>query len=179
MAQKAAKTLAARNTQILNRTLSVSLAVHAFYLLVRLILFRASFTRNSFITYLLLWLPAAFIQFQFERIGRPTYVSGAAGERKELKKSGDDLEAKGLTEWMWDVLYWTYGCTILVAVLGDWAWWWWVVIPLYSGWLAYTTFMGAKGGMAGMTDSAGVPQGGASKRSQKLEKRGGQKMQYR
>jgi len=39
--------------------------------------------------------------------------------------------------------------------------------------------MGAKGGMAGMTDNASVPQGGASKRQQKMEKRGGQKMQYR
>lgn len=55
-----------------------------------------------------------------------------------------------------------------------------IVVPMYTGWIAYTTFTGAKSGMAGMTDSAGVPQaGGMSKRQQKAEKRGGQKVQYR
>ena len=55
-----------------------------------------------------------------------------------------------------------------------------IVIPAYSAWLAYTTFMGAQGGMSKLAgvDSAGTPQAG-SKRQQKMEKRGGQKVQYR
>lgn len=40
----------------------------------------------------------------------------------------------------------------------------------------YTTFMGARKGFA--PDAAGVPQP-TSKRQQKMEKRGGQKVQYR
>jgi hypothetical protein len=116
-----------RNTAILNRALLVSLGINIFYLLLRLLIFRSSFTRKSLILYLVLQLPAAFIQFQFERIGRPTYASKEGG-KGELRKSGDDLEAAGLTEWMWDVLYWTYGCTILAAVVGDWGWWAWVRI---------------------------------------------------
>lgn len=78
---------------------------------------------------------------------------------------------------MWDVMYWTYGCILLASVLGDWAWVWWAVVPLYSVYLAYTTYTGMRGGF---TDAAGVPQpGAASKRQQKMEKRGGQKVQYR
>ena len=78
---------------------------------------------------------------------------------------------------MWDVTYWTYGCILLVTVFGDWAWWFWGVMPLYSVYLAWTTYKGVSGGYA---DAAGVPQPGAtSKRQAKLEKRGGQKVQYR
>jgi len=176
MAQKAAKTLAAHNTAVLNRTLLLTLVIHTFFILLRCLLWRSSFTKISLALYILLCFPSFFIQFQFERIGRPTYGSSPG----ELRKSGEDLEAKGLTEYMWDVLYWTYGCVILAAVLGDWAWWWWIVIPAYSAWLAYTTFMGAQGGMSKLAgaDSAGTPQAG-SKRQQKMEKRGGQKVQYR
>lgn len=80
---------------------------------------------------------------------------------------------------MWDVVYWTYGVVFFVAVTGDWAWWLWGVIPLYSVYAAWTTYTGMKGGF---TDAAGVPQPGAagtSKRQAKMEKRGGQKVQYR
>lgn len=59
-----------------------------------------------------------------ERNSRPIYIG--EGEGAELRKSGEDVDAKGLTEWMWDVLYWTWGCTGLAAVVGDWAWWFWV-----------------------------------------------------
>ena len=113
MAQKAAKTLAARNTSILNRTLLLSLAFHGTFLLLRFLLLRRSLT-----IYALLSAPALIIQFWFERIGRPVH-----GPNGELRRSGEDLEAKGLTEWMWDVLYWTYLCLIIVAVIGDYGWW--------------------------------------------------------
>jgi hypothetical protein len=76
------------------------------------------------------------------------------------------------------VTYWTYGCILLAAILGDWAWWAWAVMPIYSAYLAWTTYTGMRGGYQ---DAAGVPQPEAatSKRQAKLEKRGGQKMQYR
>jgi len=50
------------------------------------------------------------------------------------------------------------------------------VIPVYSAYSAYTTYTGMRGGYQ---DAAGVPQPQASKRQAKMEKRGGQKMQYR
>lgn len=116
MAQKAAKTTAKRNTEILKRTQLIALAVHGFYLLLRILLFRRSWTRGAIITYILLSLPSVVIQIVFERNSRPRYNGN------ELKSSGEDLEAKGLTEWMWDILYWTWICIGLAAVFGDWAW---------------------------------------------------------
>jgi hypothetical protein len=122
MAQKAAKTLAARNTAILNRSLILTGIIHSVFWLLRFLIFRSSFTRKSLTLYILLTLPQLLIQFHFERNGRPSY----GAQPGDLRRSGDDLEAKGLTEYMWDVTYWTYGCILLVAVAGDWAWWWWV-----------------------------------------------------
>lgn len=95
------------------------MGVHGFHLLLRLVL-----VRRSFWAYLILSLPSLLIQFWFERIGRPTYAEGPNG--KELKRAGEDLEAKGLTEWMWDVVYWSWGCIVFTTLLGDWAWWFFV-----------------------------------------------------
>jgi len=78
---------------------------------------------------------------------------------------------------MWDVLYWTWGCMGAVCIFGDRAWWLWIVVPLYSAWLAWTTFMGMKRGLAGMGGAGDAA--GESKRQKKLEKRGGQRVQYR
>jgi hypothetical protein len=168
------------------------LGVHGFHLLLRF-----TFVRRSFWAYLLLSFPSLLLQFWFERVGRPTYTDGPNG--KELKRAGEDLEAKGLTEWMWDVVYWSWGCIVLTTLVGDWAWWFFVshshafvdlpslltrnqaVVPLYSAWLAYTTFTGARQGLmgGGAMPAEGASSGGQSKRQQKMEKRGGQKMQYR
>ncbi|KAL9008486.1 MAG: hypothetical protein Q9173_006392 [Seirophora scorigena] len=177
MAQKAAKQQAARNTSILKRTHLISLAVNAFFILLRLLVFRASSTRSTYLFYGLLSAPAVTIEFWFERIGRPVFAASG-----ELKKSGEDLEAKGLTEYMWDVLYWTWGCTVVATVFGDKAWWAYIVVPFYSIWLAWTTFGGMKQGMLGMTgggDTEGPTNGPTSNRQKKMEKKGGQKMQYR
>lgn len=62
-----------------------------------------------------------------------------------------------------------------------------VAVPVYSAWLAYSTFGNVKqmfgaggGGGGGAGEMAeGTSSGAASKRQQKMEKRGGQKMQYR
>lgn len=98
-------------------------------------------------------------------------------------RAGEDLDAKGLTEFLWDVLYWTWGCVVAAAFLGDKAWWLWAVIPIYGAWLAYTTFGSVRNGMAGLAGQGGeegVANGGAAtNRRRKMEKRGGQKVQYR
>ncbi|KAF2758943.1 DUF788 domain protein [Pseudovirgaria hyperparasitica] len=179
MAQKAAKTLATRNAARLNYTLYITLGVHLVYVLLRLLIFRSSFQRSSLIMYILFSLPSVVIEFWFESIARPTYTTSPSGA-PELKRSGEDLEAKGLTEYMWDVLYWTWINIILVAVVGDYAWWLYAVVPAYSAWLAWTTLMGYKQGMSGMVGAGSEGAVGTqSKRQQKMEKRGGHKMVYR
>ena len=96
-----------------------------------------------------------------------------------MKRAGEDLEAKGLTEWMWDVLLFTWGCLGFASVLGDWVWWAYGVVPAYSLWLVWGVYTGARGmmGGAGVSEgSGGVGEGaqGQSKRQAKMEKRGGQ-----
>ncbi|KAF1919489.1 hypothetical protein BDU57DRAFT_546139 [Ampelomyces quisqualis] len=172
MAQKATKTLAASNTSRLNQTLYLTLFIHLLYWALRGILYRSTFTRRSLLLYLLLSAPQLAIQFLFERQSRPVLTPDGA-----LTRAGEDLEAKGLTEYMWDVVYWTYGVIFFVAVTGDWAWWLWSVIPAYSVYAAWTTYTGMRGGY---TDAAGVPQPqAASKRQAKMEKRGDKKVAYR
>jgi hypothetical protein len=140
------------------------------YHLLRLLLFT-----RKLLPYILLTCPSLLIEFWFERIARPTY-----GTDGDLKRAGEDLEAKGLTEWMWDVLYWTWGCVVLVAIAGDWAWWAYAAVPVYSAYLGFTTYSGVRQGMAGLGGGGeGSAGGGQSKRQAKLEKRGGQKVQYR
>lgn len=57
------------------------------------------------------------------------------------------------------------------------------MVPLYSVWLAYTTVMGMKSGLAGMggggSDGGSAAAAAESKRQKKMEKRGGQRMSYR
>ena len=151
--------------------------MYLFFLLLRTILFQ-----RRLLPFILLTLPALVIEFWFERIGRPTYSEGVNG--KELKRAGEDLEAKGLTEWMWDVVYWTWGCTVFAALLGDRLWWLYLAVPLYSGYLAFATYSGVRQGFSGLGARAGaggeaIGSGGQSKRQAKMEKRGGQRVQYR
>lgn len=56
-----------------------------------------------------------------------------------------------------------------------------MTVPTYSVYLAYTTFTGARQGMAGLAGPGAAEEGVTtqSKRQSKLEKRGGQRMQYR
>jgi hypothetical protein len=172
MAQKATKTLAAANTKRLNLTLYLTLFVHLFYWLLRAFVYRASFSRRSLLLYLFLSAPQLLINLQFERIARPTHDASGA-----VKRAGEDLDASGLTEYLWDVTYWTYFCIVLAAVLGDGAWWCMVVVPAYSAYALWNVYTGMRGGF---TDAAGAPQPEAqSKRQAKMEKRGGQKMQFR
>ncbi|KAF2431380.1 hypothetical protein EJ08DRAFT_659978 [Tothia fuscella] len=177
MAQKAKKTQATRNAAKLDQTRLFTLSIHLFYLFFRMLYFRSTFTRRSFLLYFFLSVPSLLIQYWFEKIGRPAYGS----EPGELLKSGEDLDAKGLAEFLWDILYWTWGCIAFTAVLGDKAWFLYLVVPVYGAYAAYTTFTGARQSMAGMAGSAeeGSSIGSQSKRQQKMEKRGGQRMQYR
>ena len=156
----------------------ISLAVNILFIILRFAIFGKSRTRATYLLYFALSSPAFAIEFWFEKIGRPTN-----GPNGDLQKSGEDLEAEGLTEFMWDVLYWSWGCIAIVSLLGDKAWWLWAVIPLYSAWLAYTTFGSVRQGMAGLTGQGGrgsaLDGGATSKRQKKLEKRGGLKMHHR
>ncbi|KAJ5733509.1 hypothetical protein N7493_002295 [Penicillium malachiteum] len=166
MAQKAAKTLATRNSAVLTRTHLISAALHILFLFLHQIFHRP----RSLKPYFLLAVPTLVIEYYLDRVGRPRY-----NEDGSLRSAGEDLNATGLTEYMWDILYWTQGCILAVCIFNDRAWWLWAVVPLYSVYLAYTTVMGVKKGFAGMgggNRAEGDYEGAKSKREMKKEKRG-------
>lgn len=127
------------------------------------------------------------VEFYLDRLGRPRY--NPPPDTTTLRSPGEDLDASGLMEYMWDVVYWTWGCMVAVCAFGDKAWWLWIAAPLYSLYLGYSTFMGVRrGGLPGMSGpssaeepaAAGGSGDGAaeSKRQKKMEKRG-QRVKYR
>lgn len=98
-----------------------------------------------------------------------------------MKRAGEDLDAKGLTEFFWDVIYWTWINLVLVVVLGNRAWWLYLVVPAYTVYSVVTTASGIKGMLGGMGAAGGEGGNvaeGQSNRAKKMEKRG-QKVAYR
>jgi len=175
MAKKATKVLASRNATVLNRSHIITLVLHVTFLLLHWLFNRPS----ALLPYFLLTLPALAIEVYLERLGRPRYSS----QDGSLKSAGEDMSASGLTEYMWDVTYWTWGCIVAACLFGNYAWWLYLAVPIWSAYLAWTTFFSIKNGLAGMGDGEQmddvVGAGASSKRQQKLEKRGGQRVQYR
>lgn len=116
-------------------------------------------------------MPAIFIEFYLDRLARPSYNTDGS-----LRRAGDDLDARGLTEFMWDILYWTWINLILVVIFGNRAWWLYFVIPGYAIYVAVTTASGLKGMLGGIAGAAGEGET-QSNRQRKMEKRG-QKVAY-
>lgn len=120
MARKATKATATRNASLLRRTHLTTLALHTLYLLLRALVFRRSYTRACAVRYALLAGPALAVEWLvLERGGRPVYDAATGA----VVRAGDDLEAAGLMEFLWDVVYWTWGVVGGVAVFGEWVWW--------------------------------------------------------
>ncbi|KAK2743034.1 hypothetical protein FQN57_004990 [Myotisia sp. PD_48] len=169
--QKAAKTLAAKNSTFLRTSHITTAVLHAILLVLHF-----AFNRpRSLLAYAILSSPTIVLGLYFEKIGRPRYKDTS------LQSPGEDLDAPGLTEYFRDVLYWSWGCMAAACIFGDYAWWFWVAVPVYSVWLGYSTFMGVRKGFTGMDADAAeqAPAAESSKRQKKMEKRGGQKVVYR
>lgn len=112
----------------------------------------------------------------FELNARPRL--DAAGN---ITRAGDDLDARGLTEFFFDVVYWTWATVLAAALVGDRAWWMWAAIPLYSAYAAFRAFGGVRDSLGAMAGAGADParDTAQSNRQKKMEKRGGQRVAYR
>lgn len=157
----------------MKQTHLITLVIHALFLLLAF-----TFRRSLRLTpYLTLCAPALGLEYWLDTIARPRY-----DEAGNLKRAGEDLDAPGLTEFFWDIIYWTWINLIAVVAFGNRGWWLYLVVPIYATYAAVTTASGLKGMLGGMAGAGGEGDGSVqaqSKRQQKMEKRGGQKMQYR
>lgn len=142
--------------------------------------------KHSFLAYFFLGLlPSAAIEIYFDRVGRPRFVpldNNSGGGRSgavALKHAGEDLDARGLTEFLWDVLYWVWGCMAMVVMMGDEAWWLWLGVPAYGCYAAFDVFVKMKRGLGLGVDVEAEAPPVTSARQRKMEDKGGQTLRYR
>ena len=161
--------MASRNTFLLRRNHLASFALYVLLLLIQIVLVRP----RSWLLYFIFCTPQIAIEIYLDMIGRPEYSHDGF-----LRRPGQDLDARGLTEYMWDVVYWTWINTLLVIIFGNGAWWLYAVVPIYTIYLTVTTVGGLKAMLSPPTDGDATSTGSESKRQQKLGKRAQQRMTY-
>jgi hypothetical protein len=139
MAQKARKDRAKANITALNNLHIGTLTLNILFLLYNFL-----WRRRSFLVYVILSIPSLICEFILERSGRPSYDNNGS-----LKAAGEDLAAEGLTEYMFDVIWVTWGCLVVVMLFGNWGWLLWAVLPAYGAVKGYSLLGMARGMMGG------------------------------
>jgi len=163
MAQKARKDRAKSNSATLNNLHIGSLAVNIIFLALHFL-----FRSRSLFWWFLASVPSFVCQGFLEWSGRPSYDPTTHA----LKKSGEDLAAQGLTEYMFDVIWVTWAAAILVALFGNWAWFMWLIVPVFGAYKLFGVASAAKqmasgmggGGMNGAGAGTGAPAGNRKQR---------------
>lgn len=157
MAQKAKKDRAKSNAAALNNLHLSAAVVNGLFLAWHFL-----FKSRSLLVYVLLSLPSFICQFTLEKAGRPSFDATTGA----LKSSGEDLAARGLTEYMWDVVWVTWACQVLVMLFGNWFWILWTIVPAYGAYQGYGLLGQAKQ-MAGMQAAQGQEAAPAGNRKQR------------
>jgi len=134
MAQKAKKDRAKANAVALSNLHTGAAIANGFFFL-----WGYYFKSRSLLLYVLLSLPSLLCQFTLERTGRPSY-----DDSNSLKSAGEDLSAAGLTEYMFDVIWVTWGTVVLVALFGNKFWLLWAVVPAYGAYKGYNLLGAAR-----------------------------------
>ncbi|CEP64946.1 Snd2p LALA0_S15e00958g [Lachancea lanzarotensis] len=172
MAGKSSKKQAQANLQALKQLYTILGAVGALVLL-RLVF--SSRRRWFWIT--LLHIPAAGCVYMLEKNGRPKY--DAAGH---IVREGMDLNQKGLTEWLFDIVYLSLLADSGLVLFNSLKLWYiFLLVPVYFGY----KIKGFAGPMLGGMNNAKAPAPSASapattksKRQEKREKQG-DKVRYK
>ncbi|EPB90609.1 hypothetical protein HMPREF1544_02519 [Mucor circinelloides 1006PhL] len=174
MANASSKKIAATNKQTLKNLTNGFLIVNAIYFLWRVVYHWNSFTFSQFFLY----ITTAGLTFLFYRIlvssGTPSYTADG-----NLISSGDDLNAEGLTAYMFDIIYVTWFVHITTAFISNKFWMAYLVIPGYAAYKLVPMAMSYFG--KGKDQSSEQPGEVKSKRQAKLEKRAnkdGQQVKY-
>lgn len=109
MASSSLKKIASKNLQTLKELHTASLLINLLVLFLSFIFGRP----QRYWVFLLFSAPAFLCEYSLERNGRPKF------DGKTLVKSGDDLKGQGLYEYMFDCIYITWFCDVLMMVTGS------------------------------------------------------------
>ncbi|KAI0167491.1 Histone H4 [Pestalotiopsis sp. IQ-011] len=164
MAQKARKDRAKSNAEALKNLHLGTLIVNTLFVLSNLL-----FRRRSLLYYIILSIPAFVCEYILESTGRPKYDPTT----KALRTAGEDLNAPGLTEYMWDTIWVTWATVITVILFGNGGWLLWLAVPVFAvikGWGFLSAARNMAGGMGGMQqppEGAAMPQGAGNRKQRR------------
>ncbi|KAI9312813.1 hypothetical protein BX666DRAFT_2030695 [Dichotomocladium elegans] len=165
-ANSSAKKQAISNTRILDNLRKGFAVVHLSFLIWRAGYHWATFTTSQMILYVLTSGLSIFLYSTLESSGRPRY--DATGT---LISAGDDMNAEGLTAYMFDIIYVTWFTQVMVAFVSSKFWYTYLVIPAYASYkLGPMAWSFLRRSSAASRDAP--PEAAKSKRQQKMEKRG-------
>lgn len=172
MASLSSKKTAQANAKTLKELHLLSLLVNSIALLCILVLKRPTSLR----AYLFLSIPAFGCQYVLQRSSRPKYITESG--RTRLVSSGNDIKGPGLFEYMFDTIYITWLCDILMAVFGSTkVWWLYAVVPVFFVFKVCSiarSFFGKQNADAPVAEAEPTK----SKRQTKTEKKQKQKIKH-
>lgn len=171
MASLSSKRLASANEKTLNDLHILSIAINALTLIS---LFAFGRPKNKWI-YMVFSAPSFALQYLLERFGRPIYNTDRSNGHRTLIKSGDEINNTGLYEYMFDMIYITWLCDILMLCFGsNYVWLLLLIIPAFAG---YKVFGFARPFLLGFTSrtakklEVATQEQAQSRRQAKLEKK--------
>jgi len=150
--------------------------INGFYVLWRGLLFWKTFTFSTLLAYAATSGLTFYLYKVLKAAGTPQYNSDGS-----ILSGGDDLNAEGLTAYMFDIIYITWFVHITTAVISSKFWYTYIVIPVYAVfklWPFVAPYLKSSGSNEEEKESAGPAK---SKRQAKLEERAkkGQNVKYR
>lgn len=156
MARQAEKQLANTNAVKIQNMRKAAIAVNVLFILIRLVWYYGTTSKKTWFMYIVTNIAATLIQLQLENIGMPRFA-----EDGQLISAGEDLGQKGLTEYLFDIVYMTWIVYTLVAVITDYAWLMYLAIPVYATVKAWPLVRGMLGNVMDQARAqAAATQGG-------------------
>lgn len=174
MASQSGKKTASANSRTLKELHVISLVINVLVLLSLFVTHRPA----SKWVYVVFSIPAFGCQYVLEKSGRPVYSFDSMTGLSKLVRSGDDIKGPGLFEYMFDCIYVTWICDILMIICNSNKVW--ILFLVVPGFLAFKitsvakSFMGSKAAVPVESSGKEAPEAasGKSKRQTKLEQRG-------
>lgn len=172
MASSSQKKIASANKQKLNEIHGITAAVLTLCFSIVWFFNRPANLKPFF----LFQIPLAVSQYVIEQSCRPKYKYDPVGGYDKIVSAGHDMNQSGLTEYLLDIIYFTWLLDILVVIIGsNKMFYLFLVVPGYAAFKVkglVSGFFPAKGPEAPREEE----KPGKSKRQQKLEKNGRRKI---
>ncbi|KAI7883807.1 DUF788-domain-containing protein [Lichtheimia hyalospora FSU 10163] len=165
MANSSAKKQAIANTRTLDNLRKGFMVVHLCFILWRIVYHWNTFYTSQLVLYVLTSGVSMFMYSTLESTGRPRY--DATGT---LISPGEDMNAEGLTAYMFDIIYVTWFTQVMVAFVSSKFWYTFLVIPGYAAYKLGPMLLNYLRGSSSPSTEAEA-SAGKSKRQAKLEKR--------